>query len=266
MKKISQFGRTMLETISVMAIIGVLGVTGIYIYVQGMNSARADAMIKEILTLSAQQKSNLELTKMGSKKKIFVPELGGRAHVDDPSVPARPHNGNFEVAGSISNVVAIKFNSNEDISPALLNALKSKAISYGSNATSHIAGILTKLPKNGDGDIKAKSLINLDDNSDNILKKDSSEKLEDLYFVIKFDVKDTIPEAKKVFRTKPASDEENCKNTGGNWYDEQCRFCGAHASWVPDPTNACLCDSSTGWFDFGQGFCEQCPAGYVCSE
>lgn len=261
MKKISQFGRTMLETISVMAIIGVLGVTGIYIYVQGMNSARADAMIKEILTLSAQQKSNFELTKMGSKKKIFVPELGGRAHVDDPSVPARPHNGNFEVVATISNVVAIRFNPNGDISPALLNALKSKAISYGSNATSHIAGILTSLPKKGVG-IKAKSLINPDDNS-NILKKDSPEELEELYFVIKFDVKDTIPEAKKKTRIESDSGKEKCKDSGGKWESEsnECHFCGAHASWV---SGKCECETSEGWFDFGQGFCEQCPAGYFC--
>lgn len=57
------------------------------------------------------------------------------------------------------------------------------------------------------------------------------------------------------------SRQNNCKNSGGNWRGGKCYFCGADASWVSDK---CKCKTSEGWYDFGQGFCEQCPADMDC--
>lgn len=83
----SQFGRTMLETISVMTIIGVLSVTGIYMYRQAMNGVKADGIIKDVLARASQVKSNADLNRSGVgvkkdndgnivsvKKRVYTPE------------------------------------------------------------------------------------------------------------------------------------------------------------------------------------------------
>jgi hypothetical protein len=260
MKKTSQFGRTMLETISVLALVGVLGITGIYMYAKGADSVRADSIIKDVLARAAQRKSNAELSGMGSKKKIFSPEYGKKKEESGKIKTEYETSGSagytFDVKYSISNAVVVKV-SGAKIPTSLCNAIKSKSLTYDSGSTAHIACILDSDTGNkGQDIIKCKTKTSLD-----ILQKDCSEK-DNLYFVVKFDSKDIVPMSKQISREDNSySRQNNCKNSGGNWSGGKCYFCGAHASWV---SNKCKCKTSEGWFDFGQGFCERCPADMDC--
>ena len=262
MKKTSQYGRTMLETISVLALIGILGITGIYMYAKGADSVRADSIIKDVLARAAQRKSNAELSGMGSKKKIFSPEYGTKKKEAGKIKTEYETSGSagytFNVKYSISNAVVVEV-SGAKIPTSLCNAIKSKSLTYDSGSTAHIACILDSDTRNkGQDIINCKTRKTFSD----ILQKDCSE-TNNLYFIVKFDSKDIVPMSKQISREdKSYSRQNNCKNSGGNWHGGKCYFCGAHASWVGSPTNACRCD--TGWYDFGQGFCEQCPADMDC--
>ncbi len=251
MKKISQYGRTMLETLSVIAIIGILGVTGIYMYAKGADSVRADSIIKDVLARAAQRKSNAELSGMGSKKKIFSPEYGTKKKNDEKIITEYKTSGSvsytFDAKYSISNAVVVEV-SGAKIPISLCNAIKSKSLSYNSGSTAHIACILDSDPgKNAQTIITCTSFSECDETNN-------------LYFVVKFDSKDIVPMSKQISRKNDSySQQSDCEDSDGNWYGGKCHFCGAHASWVVDE---CLCDEK--WYDFGLGFCEQCPEGYSC--
>ena len=88
MRCFSQLGRTMLETMMVMGIIGILPITGIYMYKNAMNGVRADAIIKDVLLRASQAKGNDDLNRSGVgkekdlsgnvtiKKRVYTPEYG----------------------------------------------------------------------------------------------------------------------------------------------------------------------------------------------
>ncbi len=74
MRYFSQLGRTMLETMMVMGIIGILSITGIYMYKNAMNGVRADAIIKDVLLRASQVKGNADLNRSGIGKRVYTPE------------------------------------------------------------------------------------------------------------------------------------------------------------------------------------------------
>ena len=75
MRHLSQTGRTMLEIISVMGIIGVLSVTGVYMYQKASNTLLADGIIKDVLMRASQAKGNDDLNRTGrTKKMVYTPE------------------------------------------------------------------------------------------------------------------------------------------------------------------------------------------------
>ncbi len=68
-------GRTMLETMMVLGVIGILSVTGVYTYKKAMNDVRADGIIKDVLARAGQKKANADLQHSGlGKKRVYTPE------------------------------------------------------------------------------------------------------------------------------------------------------------------------------------------------
>lgn len=65
-----EYGRTMLEIISVMGIIGVLSMVGVYSYQQASNSLLADGIVKDVLLRASQIKSSDDSNMTGHTKKV----------------------------------------------------------------------------------------------------------------------------------------------------------------------------------------------------
>lgn len=138
--KQSQFGRTMLETIMVMGIIGVLSVVGIYMYKDAMNGVRADGIVKDVLLIATQNNANMEASHMGSGKRVYTPKYGGsydNANLSSSKRISGRYGYSFEVIGSISSwesskkvhYIVVK-TSGKQITPAVCASLKGKMMAY----------------------------------------------------------------------------------------------------------------------------------------
>ena len=125
-----QIGRTMLETISVMAIIGVLSVTGVYMYRQAMNSVKADAILKDVLVRAGQTKGNLDMERSGGKKLVYTPEYKKRDNKGEEIATTKGRYGyTFEIdSSSKSSLVIIRVKGS--ITSAVCDSLKSKFNTY----------------------------------------------------------------------------------------------------------------------------------------
>ncbi len=76
----SQSGRTMLETMMVLGIMGVLSVGGIYMYRRGINDVRADGIMKDVLARASQEKGNADLSRSGvGGKLVYTPDYKSKS-------------------------------------------------------------------------------------------------------------------------------------------------------------------------------------------
>ena len=144
-----QLGRTMLETIMAMAIMGILSVTGIYMYKDVMNGVRADAIIKDVLLRASQIKGNDDLNHSGvGKKMVYTPEYKKNASLPgDPLTTKGRYGYSYQIIDACTNAVdtacakrltkkisnseyaVVKLNS--VITPAVCDAVKGKLETYG---------------------------------------------------------------------------------------------------------------------------------------
>ena len=70
----SQSGRSVLETMMVMGIIGMLSVTGLYLYKRAITDVYAEGIMKDVLARALQKKGNkdLELKSFGMQRKRWL--------------------------------------------------------------------------------------------------------------------------------------------------------------------------------------------------
>ena len=128
MIKKSQFGRTILEMTTVLGIMGVLSVTGIYLYKSAMNDVRADGIIKDVLARASQKKGNLELARSGvGKKMVYTPEYKKK---DGSETTKGRYGYSYKIDPDSDYETIIIQTKEKEISTAVCNSLKSKFKTY----------------------------------------------------------------------------------------------------------------------------------------
>lgn len=137
----SHLGRTMLETIMVIGLMGVLSVVGIYLYRQAMDGVRADGIIKDVLVRASQAKGNADLGRSGiGKKTVYTPDYK-KASGEDKTKGRYGYE--FKVVysnfnSSDKNYYVVVKTSGNSITPKVCNALKSKLLSYKNNSKGEV--------------------------------------------------------------------------------------------------------------------------------
>ncbi len=72
--KINQFGRTMMETLGVIAVIGVLGVSGLQLYAKAMNTIKVNHLMQKVYLLANQIRSE-KIDRANRKKAFDLPKV-----------------------------------------------------------------------------------------------------------------------------------------------------------------------------------------------
>ena len=137
MTRKSQLGRKMLEMMMVLGLMGVLSVTGIYMYKGAMNDVRADGIVKDVLARASQKKGNLELGRSGvGKKMVYTPEYKKK---DGSETTKGRYGYSFEIDSANSNYETIIIQTKEkEISTGVCKSLKSKFKTYKKGTFSRV--------------------------------------------------------------------------------------------------------------------------------
>ncbi len=245
MKRTSQFGRTMLETISILALIGVLGVTGIYMYKKGMDSVRADSVVKDVLIRAEQKNANDNLNDMGTKKNVFVPEYKKGTGDASEYRTKGSYGYSYEITYSATDAVVVKTN-DTIITPGACNAIKSKLMTYDTKKSPRVVCAVQN-PIQGNDIVR--NCVN--DATDIISNGCPDENIDNLYFVVAFgqsvERRAPLPRAE----ISPNREEGNCPvgtskdGTGESIGENGCRCLHPSAHWTG--SHCVICDENEVW-------------------
>ena len=259
MKRTSQFGRTMLETISILALIGVLGVTGIYMYKKGMDSVRADSVVKDVLIRAEQKNANDNLNDMGTKKNVFVPEYKKGTGDASEYRTKGSYGYSYEITYSAAHAVVVKTN-DTIITPGACNAIKSKLMTYDTKKSPRVVCAVQN-PLQGNDIVR--NCVN--DATDIISNGCPDENIDNLYFVVAFgqsvERRAPLPRAE----ISPNREEGNCPvgtskdGTGESIGENGCRCLHPSAHWTG--SHCVICDENEVWNSVSKECKVNCPAG-----
>ena len=70
--KHNQFGRTLIETLAILGVIGILSVSGLQLYAKAMNTIRVNHLMEKVYLL-ANQIRNEKIEKTGRRKSVDLP-------------------------------------------------------------------------------------------------------------------------------------------------------------------------------------------------
>ena len=221
-------GRTLIETLAIIAIIGILSISGLNLYAKAMNTIRVNYIMQQIY-IRANERLNDNIAASRNRPKMFD------TTVTDPK-----------------GRLAYGYSFNDDLSEAeIANEERNNRFIIKINGpySKGLCKILTK--KKGKDEYPGLHAVYFNGH-------EGCNSVESTTGTIKFLINKHFKKTKKTVKYN-----ENDYKAAKQTYQANQEACDKAGALKCYPL---VCDRENGWFEFddARGHCEQCPAGYFC--